>query len=202
MSNYYYPPQPTPLENDVFDFSQAFALPFSQASQCDQTYIAQPTATSTEWEHLCGDEQQFYYQSNHYQQPLHMNISQHTAWETLAVPSNYPRLSQSLTPFPLFPETFDYSQTMVTAGPSVTSFDYLFPEELAYPSRATSNTSDTSSAPNLLRPDVSRSTSPSASEMARWAARLGRISREAAIFASTTKGRRLIAPHAQDEADK
>ncbi|KAK5699815.1 hypothetical protein LTR97_005946 [Elasticomyces elasticus] len=177
MSNYYFPPQTTPQEEDDFDFSQAFPPPTSQPPQLDSSsYFAQPQSTVTE-QHLFQDPFQLYQPANQYQQQLGLDVQQHPAWITPVVPSNYHPLPQPqpVVPFPAFSETFDYNQTMVTAGPSTASVDYLSPDEAGHTrgSRATSFASNASSAPSLSRSDVSRSVSPSISEMAKWGFRNG-----------------------------
>ncbi|TKA74950.1 hypothetical protein B0A55_04941 [Friedmanniomyces simplex] len=170
MSNYYYPPEETPQEEDEFDFNQAFSPPTSQSALFDPSYIRQPPAAVPEQHQLFSDPQQLYQQSNQYQQAFDIDIGQHPAWITHIVPSNYHPLPHSAASFPAFSETFDYSQDMVTAGPSSTAVNYLSPEEAAQTrtSRATSFASNASSIPSVSQSDVSRSASPSAGEMAKW----------------------------------
>ncbi|KAK0936733.1 hypothetical protein LTR48_005458 [Friedmanniomyces endolithicus] len=168
MSNYYFPPQEHPQEEDEFDFSQAFIPPTDQPPLFDP-YITQPSAALPEQHQLFNDPGPLY-ESSQYQQAFDIDIGQHPAWVTPLVPSNYHPTPHSDASFPAFSGAFDYSQNMVTAGPSTASVDYLSPVEAAQTrsSRATSFASNASSAPSLSRSDVSRSVSPSASEMAKW----------------------------------
>ncbi|KAK0928970.1 hypothetical protein LTR29_017194 [Friedmanniomyces endolithicus] len=168
MSNYYYPPAEHPQEEDEFDFNQPYIAPTSQPPRFDP-YITQPSATLPAQHQLFNDPRPLY-ESSQYQQAVDIDISQHPAWVTPVVPSNYHPTPYSDASFPAFSGAFDYGQNLVTAGPSSASVDYLSPEEAAQTrtSRATSFASNASSAPSLSQSDFSRSVSPSASEMAKW----------------------------------
>ncbi|KAK3115593.1 hypothetical protein LTR53_004899 [Teratosphaeriaceae sp. CCFEE 6253] len=169
MSNYYYPPSNTPQEEEEFDFSQAFPTT-SQPAQLDPMYAVQSTGAIPTQQLLFSDSSALYQQGNQFPQTFDLDSSQHPAWAMPIVPSNYHPMQSNVAPFTAFSETFDYSQELVSAGPSTTSPGYLSPEEAAQAktSRATSFASNASSAPSLSHSDVSRSVSPSASEMAKW----------------------------------
>jgi hypothetical protein len=126
---------------------------------------------------MYGQPQQYYPMAQQYQWGYTQQPQQ---WYTPTVPSNVvdPQQQQQLqqqsdvTSFPRYSEpSLGYSSPeLAIAGPSRTSTGYLSPEEPSRTriSRTTSFASNASSARSYSHSDVSRSTSPSASEMAKW----------------------------------
>jgi hypothetical protein len=127
---------------------------------------------------MYAQPQQYYPMAQQYQWGYTQQPQQ---WYTPTVPSNIvdpqqqqqqPQQQSDITSFPRYSESsLGYSSPeLAIAGPSRTSTGYLSPEEPSRTriSRTTSFASNASSARSYSHSDVSRSTSPSASEMAKW----------------------------------
>ena len=113
----------------------------------------------------------YYQQPQQYPQQLNYSSGPSQAWMTTpTVPSNYPYDAQSVAAFPQYSDPASYSPQMTTAGPSRRSTGYLSPDE-AGRNRVSRSTSFASNASSVSQSDASRSTSPNASEMAKWGIR-------------------------------
>lgn len=166
MSGYYYPPHAPPDEEEEFDFTQPYPIQGTQPQQAYQNYDGQPIAPILSQRQIYHEPQQLYQPPQQYQQQFGYQLNQAQPWITPTVPSNYPYDPQTLTPFPRYSEPPTVAPEM-TASPSRTCAGYLSPDEPER-SRARRSTSFASNASSVSQSDVSRSTSPNASEMARW----------------------------------
>ena len=170
MSGYYYPPHTSPQEEDEFDFTQGYQVQNRQPPQTYQTYAGQPVAPVLSPGQLYNQPTQFYQHPQQYQQQFGYQAGQPQAWVTPTIPSNYPYQQQNVSTFPPHSDPMNYSPEMTTAGPSRTSTGYLSPDP-AERNRVSRSTSFASNASSVSPSDVSRSTSPNASEMAKWGVR-------------------------------
>lgn len=101
---------------------------------------------------------------------------QHAAWMPGSVPCDFPFSASMPTTFPNYTEPLLFDESLLPSTSAridlTTPIDYapLVIDSLERPRkrRSTSFTSNTSSIQTMAPSDVSRSTSPNASEMARW----------------------------------
>ncbi|KAK5173077.1 uncharacterized protein LTR77_003199 [Saxophila tyrrhenica] len=186
MSGYYYPPNTSAPEDDEFDF-QTYQTHGGQPQQSYQNYTGQAFSPDLQQTQFYQPYQQVYQQPQQFQQQWgYANVQmqpqmQPQPWVTPTVPSNVPfqmQQQQNMTPFPSYSEPANTagafsSPEMTPAGPSRVSrasTGYLSPGEpgRGRVSRTTSLHSNASSGRSFSQSDVSRSASPSASEMAKW----------------------------------
>ncbi|KAK3706866.1 hypothetical protein LTR37_012545 [Vermiconidia calcicola] len=174
MSGYYYPRHTSPLEEEEeFGFSQPFQAQGVQPQQnAYQAFAGQPIAPVYPQGQFYNTAQQFYPQTQPFQQPF-AYPRQPQAWVTPIVPSNVPSQPQTVAPFPAYSEPPNFPPERPAAGPSRRSTGYLSPDEAGRgrASRAASLTSNASSTGSYSESGVSRSVSPSASVMAKWGSR-------------------------------
>lgn len=170
MSGYYYPPHQSPQGEQEFDLGEEFLASTGQPFQGYHPFTTVPTLPLTGHQPFYYDEpQQLYQQTTQFQHPAQYPAVQQASWVTPTVPSSYDP-QHNIASFPLDPQTFNVGHELPLAGPSNTLTRYLSPDEAGRtrPSRATSLTSNASSAPSVSYSDISRSASPKASEMAKW----------------------------------
>lgn len=171
MSGYYYPPHQSPQEEQELELGEGFLTSTRQPFGEYQPFTAVPNMPLAGQQPFYFDEpQQLYQQTAQIPLPAGLPLGQPSAWVTPTVPSNYDPQQHNMASFPHYSETFNIGHDIPLAGPSRTSTGYLSPDyqERTRPSRATSLTSNASSAPSISYSDISRSASPNASEMAKW----------------------------------
>lgn len=184
MSGYYYPPHSSPQEDEEdFDFQSYQTTPLRPQAVYQQQYAGQQFSSpfieqGQFYTQTQPSPQTYYQQPQQYQQQWAYTTTpmQQQQWMPPTVPSNAPFYQRTTTQFPSYtePSTTAYSSPEIPfAGPSRTSTGYLSPGEGARITRATSFASNASSnASAYSQSDVSRSASPSASEMMKWGRQL------------------------------
>ena len=179
MSGYYYPPHTSAPDEDDFDF-QSYQTHGGPPLQSYVPFTTSPFSPGLQQTQFYGQPQQFYQHPQQFHQQWDYTTvpMQPQAWVTPTLPSNttFQEQRQSMAPFPAYsePTTAAFSSPEMTpAGPSRTSTGYLSPGEAggSRVSRTSSFASNASSGRSYSHSDVSRSGSPSASEMARWGRR-------------------------------
>ncbi len=176
MSGYYYPPHTSAPDDEDFDF-ESYQTQGGPPIPTYNPYTGAAFSPGLQQAQLYGQPQQFYQQPQQYQQNWNYATVpvQAQNWVTPTVPSNVPYQpqAQNVAPFPAYSEPASAgfsSPEMTPAGPWRTSTGYLSPGEpgRSRVSRTTSFASNASSGRSYSHSDVSRSASPSASEMAKW----------------------------------
>jgi len=170
MSGYTNPvPNPSPGNEDEFDFGQAFQTLTSQVQQGYHGHERQTYSSNIPQQRYYPNAQALYHGAPPFQEPFGMFSTQPSSWATPIIPSNH-RQDQYAMPFPQYAESIGYNQPQFLAGPSRISAGYLSPDEAGHTrsSRAQSFASNASSAPSVSQSDISRSTSPNACEMVKW----------------------------------